>query len=137
MGCENYTCPGFYQCRGTSACVHVSQLCDGVAQCEGWDDEMLCEFLCPHHCQCQGWAFVCRQSFPAHSFPQLRYLDAGHSLMTLGDLVNNSYLVWLSLHSCQLQELSNSSLGNLQTLDVSNNLIQSVNMDSLHYLPNL
>ena len=137
MGCENYTCPGFYRCRGTSACVHVSQLCDGVAQCEGRDDEMLCEFLCPHHCQCQGWAFVCRQSFPAHSFPQLRYLDAGHSLMTLGDLVNNSYLVWLSLHSCQLQELSNSSLGNLQTLDVSNNLIQSVNLDSFQDLPNL
>ena len=137
VGCENYTCPGFYRCRGTSACVHVSQLCDGVAQCEGRDDEMLCEFLCPHHCQCQGWAFVCRQSFPAHSFPQLRYLDAGHSLMTLGDLVNNSYLVWLSLHSCQLQELSNSSLGNLQTLDVSNNLIQSVEVESFQYLPNL
>ena len=137
VGCENYTCPGFYRCRGTSACVHVSQLCDGVAQCEGRDDEMLCEFLCPHHCQCQGWAFVCRQSFPAHSFPQLRYLDAGHSLMTLGDLVNNSYLVWLSLHSCQLQEFSNSSLGNLQTLDVRNNLIQSVNVDSFYFLPNL
>ena len=137
LGCENYTCPGFYRCRGTSVCVHVTQLCDGVAQCEGRDDEMLCEFLCPHHCQCQGWAFVCRQSFPAHSFPQLRYLDAGHSLMTLGDLVNNSYLVWLSLHSCQLQELSNSSLGNLQTLDVSNNLIESVDVDSFHFFPNL
>ena len=137
VGCENYTCPGFYRCRGTSACVHVTQLCDGVAQCEGRDDEMLCEFLCPHHCQCQGWAFVCRQSFPAHSFPQLRYLDAGHSLMTLGDLVNNSYLVWLSLHSCQLQELSNSSLGNLQTLDVSNNVMQSVNVDFFQSLPNL
>ena len=137
VGCESYTCPGFYLCRGTSACVHVSQLCDGVAQCEGRDDEMLCEFLCPHHCQCQGWAIVCRQSFPAHSFPQLRYLDAGHSLMTLGDLVNNSYLVWLGLHSCQLQELSNSSLGNLKTLDVSNNLIQSLNVDSFKSLQNL
>ena len=136
-GCENYTCPGFYRCREASSCVHVTQLCDGVAQCEGRDDEMLCDFLCPHHCQCQGWAFVCQQSFSAHSFPQLRYLNADYSLMTLDDFANNQYLVWLSLRHCQLQQLCNCSLGNLQILDAGNNLIQSVTVDFIQYLTNL
>ena len=136
-GCENYTCPGFYRCREATSCVHVTQLCDGVAQCEGQDDEMLCDFLCPHHCQCQGWAFVCQQPFSPHSFPQLRYLNADYSLMALGDFANNQYLVWLSLRHCQLQQLCNCSLGNLQILDVGNNLIQSVTVDFIQYLANL
>ena len=76
LHCKNYFCPGFYRCKGTSVCVHVTHLCDGVAQCPGRDDELLCGFVCPLQCQCQGWSFVCRQSFPADSFAQLRYLDA-------------------------------------------------------------
>ena len=137
MDCGSYTCPGFYRCRGARACVHLTQLCDSVAQCEGRDDEMLCEFFCPSSCQCQGLAFVCPQLFPVSSFPQLRYLDAGHSLMNLGDFVNNSYLIWLSLHSCGLKVLSSVSLDNLQTLDLSHNKLLSVNADFLQYLPNL
>ena len=137
LHCKNYVCPGFYRCRGTNVCVHMAQLCDGVAQCQGRDDELLCGFVCPFQCQCQGWSFVCRQSFPADSFAQLRYLDASHSLMMLSDFVNNHYLIWLSLRSCQLKELSNVNLGNLQRLDVSKNLIKSLEAGSLSYLPSL
>ena len=137
LHCQNYICRGLYRCRGTNSCLHVIQLCDGVAQCQGRDDEVLCELVCPDHCQCQGWSFVCRQSFPADSFGQLRYLDASYSLMTLSDFANNHYLIWISLQSCQLEGLSNVSLGNLQRLDVSNNIITSLDAGSLSYLPSL
>ena len=137
LHCKDYICHGLYRCRGNNACVHLTQLCDGVAQCQGRDDELLCELVCPDHCQCQGWSFVCRQSFPADSFGQLRYLDASYSLMTLSDFVNNHYLVWLSLQSCKLGGLSNVSLGNLQRLDVSSNSIQSLDTSFFGDLPSL
>ena len=137
LHCKEYICHGLYRCRETSACVHVTQLCDGVAQCQSRDDESLCELVCPDHCQCQGWSFVCRQPFPADSFGQLRYLDASYSLMTLSDFVNNHYLVWLRLQSCQLGGLSNVSLGNLQRLDVSSNSIQSLDASSFGHLPSM
>ena len=137
LHCKEYICRGLYHCRGTNACVHVTQLCDGVAQCQGRDDESMCDLVCPDRCQCQGWSFVCSQFFVADSFGQLRYLDAGYSLMTLSHFVSNHYLIWLSLRSCQLEGLSNVSLGNLQRLDVSNNIIQSLDAGSIGHLPSL
>nr|KAG5702060.1 hypothetical protein BaRGS_032309 [Batillaria attramentaria] len=46
---------------------------------EQMDDELLCDLTCPEGCRCQGLAFVCNQSFPASSYPDLRYLDASVS----------------------------------------------------------
>ena len=139
MGCDDYTCPGFYRCRGSSACVHVDQLCDGVAQCPWRDDELLCEATCPQHCRCQGLAFVCHQPFQADGFPQVRYLDASGSGMDFPDLDNNHYLVWLSLAVCRIKVVVNVSrnFANLQSLDLSRNMIESVTLDFVMFLPNV
>ena len=136
-GCDNYTCPGFYRCRGASVCLHVDHLCDGLAQCPRRDDELLCEATCPPTCSCQGLAFVCHLPFQADDFPQLRYLDASGSEMDLPDLANNTYLIWLGLAYCRIKVITGHDFGNLQSLDLRYNMIESVSFDFVVTLPNL
>ena len=136
-GCENYTCPGLYRCRGSVVCLHVTHLCDGVVQCQDQDDEVLCDFSCPQTCHCQGLAFLCPQPFPAASFPRLRYLDATHSSITFHLLQRNSYLIWLSLRDCRLRAVSNNTFVNLRFLDLSQNMIQTIGVVFLETLENL
>ncbi|PVD27173.1 hypothetical protein C0Q70_12327 [Pomacea canaliculata] len=112
--CQRYTCPGFYRCRGSSVCVHPDNVCDGWPQCPQHDDEAFCGLRCPDACFCQGLAFVCERSFIAKDYPEMRYLDASGSTMTLYDVISNSYLVWLSLASCSLTNVDYSELPNLQ-----------------------
>ncbi|KAL8595684.1 hypothetical protein ACOMHN_025719 [Nucella lapillus] len=75
--CEVNACPGFYRCWGASTvCVHWDHLCDGWGQCPQRDDELMCDMLtCPEGCLCQGHSFICGNTFQAHLFPQLRYVD--------------------------------------------------------------
>ena len=135
--CENYLCPGHYRCRGSIVCLHVTHLCDGVVQCQDQDDEVLCDFSCPQNCHCQGLAFLCPQPFPADNFPHLRYLDAAHTAINFSLLQRNTYLVWLSLRYCRLRELSNSTFVNLQFLDLSHNMIQTLSVVFIETLENL
>ena len=137
MGCENYMCPGLYRCRGSIVCLHITHLCDGVVQCQDQDDEVLCEFSCPQNCLCQGLSFLCPNPFPAANFPRLRYLDAAHSSITFHLLQWNSHLVWLSLRDCRLREVSNNSFANLRFLDLSQNMIQTINIVFLEAFENL
>ena len=119
-------------------CVHLSDLCDGWPQCPQRDDEWLCDSTCPHHlCRCQGQAFVCRTSFPAHQYPQLRYLDASWSGMTLHNLSQNVHLIRLHLRWSNLTALTAMDFSNMQTLDVSHNNLTVINLDHLLALTNL
>ena len=139
LTCLNrYTCPGFYRCRSSPVCVHLSDLCDGWPQCPQSDDEWLCDSTCPHHlCRCQGQAFVCRTSFPAHQYPQLRYLDASWSGMTLHNLSPNVHLIRLHLRWCNLTALTAMDFSNMRTLDIRHNNLTVVNLDNLLALTNL
>ena len=128
-GCDDHTCTGFYQCNGTTVCLHVAQLCDGVAQCLWQDDEMLCGPGCPSSCLCQGLEFVCRQPFDAGAFTQLRYLDARLSNMTLGDFTCNPYLMYLDLILCAFVKIQSVNLPNLKFLELSKNVITTLDMD--------
>ena len=131
---NRYMCPGFYRCRSSPVCVHLSDVCDGFSHCPQRDDEWLCDSTCPRdHCRCQGEAFVCRTSFPAHQYSQLRYLDASWSGMSLHNLSNNVYLIRLHLRWCSLTHLEVTEFPNMQTLDLSYNQLTVVNMD--HFLP--
>ena len=127
--CEDITCPGLYRCRDSTVCVHVDHVCDGWSQCPQRDDEWLCGMVCPPQCLCQGHAFLCPQSFSASLFPQLRYLDARGSGMTLGNLTNSFYLINLNLANCSIQFLPQMKLPNLANIDLSHNKIQSIAMD--------
>ena len=127
--CEDITCPGLYRCRDSTVCVHVDHLCDRWSQCPQRDDEWLCGVVCPPECLCQGHAFLCSQPFSAHLFPQLRYLDARGSGMTLDNVINNAYLVNLNLADCSIQALPNIKFLNLQIIDLSWNEITTIAMN--------
>ena len=136
--CNRYVCPGFYRCRSSKVCVHLSQLCDGWPQCPQRDDEWLCDSTCPHpHCRCQGWAFVCRTAFAAHQHLQLRYLDASWSGMTLHNLSLHVYLVRLHMRWCGLTELTAMDSPNMQILDLSHNQLTAIHLDQFLPLSNL
>ena len=136
-GCGERTCLGFYRCFNSTVCVHADHLCDGWPHCPQRDDEWLCDMTCPAQCLCQGHAFLCPQPFSAHLFPQLRYLDARGSGMTLSALSNNSYLLYVNLSKCYLTTLYIVTLNNLLTLDLSNNQLKIVNMSVFASLDNL
>ena len=74
--CDLYECPGFYRCRNSKVCVHVTHVCDDWPLCPQNDDELLCSQSCPLQCTCHGLAFFCSRMFAAYEHPDLRYLDA-------------------------------------------------------------
>ena len=135
--CDSVTCPGFYRCRDSTVCVHADHLCDGWPQCPQHDDEWLCNMTCPAQCLCQGHAFLCPQPFSAHSFSQLRYLDAHGSKMTPSDCKNNNYLIYLNLVNCFLRNLHDMNFPNLQILDLGSNQMTSIVMNTFIQLKNL
>ena len=130
-GCEEYQCPGYYRCRSSRVCLHPEYMCDGMAHCPQRDDELLCGFVCPTGCTCYGLAFSCSLVFSAGSYPQLRYLSAVGSGMAPALLTNNTMLVYLSLADCQLVSFQLPSSPNLHTLDLSMNLIEHVQFDTM------
>ncbi|KAL8584211.1 hypothetical protein ACOMHN_034897 [Nucella lapillus] len=91
-GCEGMTCPGYFRCRDSMLCVHTDLICDGWSHCPRNDDELVCDVICPMNCQCEGHTFLCPRPFPACLYPQLRFLDASCSGMTLNDVSNNTLL---------------------------------------------
>ena len=136
--CDNYTCTGYYRCRGSKVCLHADHVCDGVLQCPQYDDELLCEEItCPDVCRCQGLAFICSANFSASSYPALRYLDASGSGMTPGDLSHNDFLIHLRLSDCRIAMQSILELPNLRHLDLSRNELTRIDMQHFHSLNNL
>ena len=136
-GCEKRACPGFYRCFTSTVCVHADHMCDGWPQCPQRDDEWLCDMTCPAQCLCQGHAFLCPQPFPAHFFPQLRYLDARGSGMTPADLTVSQYIVALNLSLCSLTTLPVMNMQNLHVFDLSDNYLHIANMSLFAGLANL
>ena len=132
-----YTCPGFYRCRASKMCVHVTHVCDGLQQCPQHDDELLCSQPCPLSCTCHGLAFFCSQVFAAHLFPELRYLDVRGSGMSLLQLRDNHMLIHLSLAKCRVRILSNFTFYNLHSLDLSSNLLTEVYDHHFNFMPQL
>ncbi|KAL8581370.1 hypothetical protein ACOMHN_034448 [Nucella lapillus] len=130
-GCDDLTCPGFFRCRLSTICVHNDDLCDGWSHCPLHDDELLCDVACPVDCVCQGHTFLCFQPFSATFFPQLRYLDATGSGMTLSDVNNHDHLFHLILARCSLTLLPHLMLSSLRILDLSNNQLQNFSVTSL------
>jgi len=135
--CHSYTCVGFYRCRASRVCVHPNHICDGLFQCPQRDDELLCDLVCPQNCTCNGMALKCNASFPAIEIPDLRYLDARGTSMGFSDVANNTMLIYLSLAECGLFFLPEIAFPNLHTLDLSSNMIRSINGSHLSGSPNL
>ncbi|XP_070177758.1 relaxin receptor 2-like [Littorina saxatilis] len=136
-GCDTYTCPGFYRCRNSRICLHADHVCDGLYHCPLQDDERYCHIHCPTNCTCYGFAFTCPRVFPVLQFPDLRYLDASDSGVSLQHLTHNVMLIHLGVARCGLTDLGNVTLPNLQSLDLSDNQVVSVSTGDLSLFPNL
>ena len=136
-GCDAYTCPGFYRCRASKVCVHVTHVCDDWPLCPQQDDELLCNRPCPLQCTCFGLALFCSHGFEAHQFPDLRFLDVRDSGMNLHQLHNNFMLIHLSLGKCRIRTVSHVSFPNLHSLDLSDNLLTEVSTHHFRHLPQL
>ena len=116
--CDQYTCPGYYRCRGVKTCLHPDHVCDGLPHCPQQDDERYCEVDCPSLCFCQGQAFTCRHPFPAEKYPHVRYLDVSRSGLAPKHLYSNPLLVYLNLQRCSLTSFVSYKLPNLRILDI-------------------
>ncbi|KAL8568764.1 hypothetical protein ACOMHN_054551 [Nucella lapillus] len=136
-GCEEITCSGFFRCRRSKTCLHREHICDGWPHCPMNDDELFCDMTCPTNCMCQGHAFLCPQPFSADLFPQLRYLDATGSGMTLSDVNNNPLLIGAAFVHCSIDLLPKAHLLNLRILELGGNKLSYVNMTSFLGLKNI
>ena len=135
--CESYTCPGHYRCFEAQVCLHYSHVCDGIYQCPRSDDELLCGFHCPTQCHCHGLAFTCSFTFQVDLYPDLRYLNAAGSSMTLERLSTNTMLVYVSMADCDISSISNVSMPNVNILDLSDNKLTYVPVSILHTFQSL
>ena len=135
--CDVYACPGFYRCRASTVCVHVTHVCDGWPLCPQNDDELLCDQQCPQNCTCHGLAFFCRQVFAAHQFPDLRYLDVRSSRMNVHRLGDNHMLIHLSLARCGVRAVTNFTFRNLHSLDLCDNLLTEASAHHFRHMPQL
>ena len=101
------------------------------------DDELLCDQQCPAQCTCHGLAFTCSNPFPLHAYPQLRYLQARGSNLTLSQMAGTRMLVYISLAACELDTVTIVSLPNAVILDLSENRLSAVPFSLLGQAPNL
>ena len=124
--CSDFVCPGFYRCRASHICLHPSHLCDGVFQCPQHDDEIFCNVACPDRCTCYGNTFFCTALFPAHFYPDLRYLEARGSNITPVDVTRNTLLIHLGLAFCGISAVDFPTLSNLKSLDLSDNELTTI-----------
>ena len=136
-GCNVYMCPGFYRCRASKICLHVTHVCDDWPLCPQHDDELLCGQQCPLQCTCHGLAFFCRQVFAAHQFPDLRYLDAAGSGMSMNQFGQHHMLIHLSLAKCRVKTVRNFTFHNLHSLDLCDNLLTEVSTHHFNRMPQL
>jgi Leucine-rich repeat (LRR) protein len=115
-------------------------VCDGWEQCPQGDDEWLCDVgPCPGGCFCQGLAFLCHKPFSPVRFPALRYLDVQNTPLNVSLLPEDTrvYLIYLRVNNGSCVEMPRQKLNNLQTLDLSGNNIEHVNMADMLLLPRL
>ena len=134
-GCDLYTCPGFYRCRASKVCVHVTHVCDGWPLCPQRDDELLCHAKCPLQCTCFGLAFFCNKTFAAQHFRDLRYLNAEGSRINARHLDYNDMLIHLSLARCDVRTVTNFTFHNLHSLDLSENQLTEVSGFHFRHMP--
>ena len=136
-GCDTYTCPGLYRCRGSRVCLHLHYLCDQVFQCPHRDDESFCHITCPKHCVCIGLSYFCSDKFHAETSINARYVDVRGTGMSLRDFSDNHLLIHLSLARCRMTQIQDLHLPNLLSLDLSDNHLHVIDVRHFRLLGNL
>ena len=121
--CDQYTCPGFYRCRGVKTCLHPDHVCDGLPHCPQQDDERYCDVDCPSQCSCRGLAFTCHHPINKWKYQLPRYLDVSKTNVDTTHPVlfqvlhRQKMLVYLNLQLCHLTSLTFPKMRNLKILD--------------------
>ena len=142
-GCQRHRCPGFFRCRNSTVCVHVRHLCDGLAQCPQVDDEANCpgalSSKCPGDCSvCAGRTAVCPNlRRPTHLDWRFAYVDLSGSRVGLWRTSQHLRAVTLRYASSRLRTLADLNIVNLQVADFDDNLIQSLELETVRRLRHL
>ncbi|XP_052685066.1 uncharacterized protein LOC128164975 [Crassostrea angulata] len=144
-----------FQCEDGS-CIPVDDFCNGLTNCPNQEDESPCKHnnntscvdynsgcpkRCPAHCQCNGFIFKC--SSPENVTKEVRVLDLSSNVFNLESLENFELLVHLNLSRCFISDSTLTGLGirlnslSLQTLDLSYNNIQNVELKTFDRLSKL
>ena len=139
--CFSFSCPGYYKCYKSQACIHPMEICDDDFDCAQGDDEKYCQLKCPSdQCTCQGFEYLCSKPVPdlLRFHPLVRFFDGSKSMMTLADFQNHYHIVHLNLSYCNIQEVIRKPvIHNLRELDLSFNNIKVLNPLSFLELLNL
>ena len=137
--CHDFQCPGFYRCRGSRVCIHLTHLCDDVTHCPQSDDEEFCGITCPMtSCTCRGLELTCSKPYNVTDYPFVKYMNGFHSGFGLQNFHDNSYIIHLNLSSNHISMVGdNIKIPNLRELDISYNKITVITRSSILSLANL
>ena len=101
--CGEFSCQGYFQCKGTHLCLHLNYLCDGVVDCPVHrDDEQYCDsFQCPNDCDCIGFTVACSKVTKSSLQYVSKYKNrkaiilASNSTIIHSATIQFNYFLWL------------------------------------------
>ena len=123
-------CPGMFRCT-TGQCVHSDQLCDGHTDCpNSGEDESYCYIdPCPTSCLCFGQSMICTNANDIHA-GGFKNIHVSGKIDTFPKLYNVSEILRFKLTQSSVKILAAElALPTVVSVDLSNNLIQGINLD--------
>ena len=153
--CREFSCHGYFRCKGMHLCLHLNYLCDGVVDCNLYnDDELYCDsFQYPKGCESIGFTVTCI-SVTLASLQSISKQGTAKAIILTSSIVNDAMInipfskfplaLLLNLsdtHFAQnLHPLAFKHLSQLRVLDLTNVSIyldknkRFTDMDSLKHL---
>ena len=125
-------CENLFKCMNSSICIDPEKRCDGFAQCPLFDDEYLCNKTCPENCTCDGLYIKCSSFSSTIAFPSdVRKLDLSTTSLESTNVSLREYILLIDLNvsSAKLSDLRQIDISkshNMQVLDLSYNIIESI-----------
>ncbi len=142
VSCQKRSCSGFFKCKKSSLCLHMSDVCDGTIDCPLKDDEMLCVLVfCHKNCTCFAFAIACEHLDEINWLSAQNYIGADiiRSHFNLHDAAR--YLPTaknVALKNNDIVDITISKANQyLENLDLSSNQIEVLKKNGLIAFPNV
>ncbi|XP_005094621.3 uncharacterized protein LOC101853844 [Aplysia californica] len=137
--CQSF-CKGRYKCHKTSICLPDVYVCDGWFHCPFQDDEAFCgnNDTCPHGCMCSGKEMNCHTVSPFPDIGRVKRLNISNTVVHDISVINpNHHLIALIARNCHLHQLVRLNMVNLYMLDLSDNLLELIDLQTFEKASNL
>ena len=151
--CQRNTCPGLFKCQKSVVCVTILSLCDGIEDCPLREDELFCHPSipkCPMYCNCLLYLIDCNALPNTRAFIEVEeilpyvsvFVSRSHIYQLHRFLKHFNHSVLVSLTHNQIKGMCDSGEETMKLnytfwLDISNNLIKSVNSKCFRTMFNL